>query len=599
MDKTTDYGSMKYPETPVNLPANQSEAAYGSDVMADVISDMGFKHIFVLPGSSFRGLHDSLVNHRRNQNPEMIMCNHESIVVSMAHGYAKASGSTAAAVVHDLVGLMCATVSVFDAWVDRVPLVLFGGSGPQDPARRRPIDWTHTASMQCDLVKLYVKWTAEPVTLQATVDTMLRANKIASSKPCGPTYVSLDLGVQEDELPGDLVVPDASLERYRSPAPLAANADAIDQAVDMLLAADNLLIVGGRFGRDVGVSDVLTELVELSGAAYIEDRAVVCMPNMHPQNLNGDPDLRKTADLVVAIDCVDTATVLDAHNNDIRGRDGQKVIEMTLEHLNPNSWSNAGGPQAAVDLQIDCDPLHGMGQLIEALKVRLEGQDDQLKKIAARKDALAEAHAKLRQSQKDKWADSWDSIPINTGRLTHELYQAVKHKPWVLPVRNHRSFPEAMWEFEGSGQYLGADGGGGVGYGPGAAVGAALAYREQGKFPVAIMGDGDFQMGSGAIWTAVHYKIPLLIVINNNNSWGNDEFHQRNIARKRGRPVENAWIGQRMTEPATDYAAIVRGYGGWAEGPVEDPVDLADVFARAISEVEKGNVAVVDVRTAL
>jgi len=113
------------------------------------------------------------------------------------------------------------------------------------------------------------------------------------------------------------------------------------------------------------------------------------------------------------------------------------------------------------------------------------------------------------------------------------------------------------------------------------------------------MGDGDFQMGSGAIWTAVHYKIPLLLVINNNNSWGNDEFHQRNIARNRNRPVENAWIGQRMTEPATDYAAIVRGYGGWAEGPVEDPEDLAEVFKRAVAEVEKGNVAVVDVRTAL
>ena len=599
MDKTSDYASMKYPETPINLQANKSTAEFGSDVMADVISDMGFKHVFVLPGSSFRGLHDSLVNHLRNHDPEMIMCNHESIVVAMAHGYAKASGTTGLCVVHDLVGLMCASVSVFDAWVDRVPLLIFGGSGPQDPARRRPIDWTHTASMQCDLVEPFSKWTAEPITLQATVDTMLRANKIASSKPQGPAYVSLDLGVQEDPLPENIEIPSADLDRFQPPAPLAANDDAIEAAVDMLLAAENPLIVGGRFGRDVGTSEVLTELVELSGAAYIEDRAVVCMPNMHPQNINGDPTIRKESDLVIAIDCVDTSTVLDAHNKNIRGREGQKVIEMSLENLNPNSWSNAGGPQAAVDLQIDCEPLHGMGQLIAALKTRLEGQDAQLKKIAARKETLAEAHSKLRQAQKDKWKDSWDSIPISTGRLTHELYQAVKDKPWMLPVRNHRSFPEALWEFTESGQYLGADGGGGVGYGPGAAVGAALAYKKQEKFPVAIMGDGDFQMGSGAIWTAVHYKIPLLLVINNNNSWGNDEFHQRNIARKRGRPVENAWIGQRMAEPATDYAAMVRSFGGWAEGPVEDPADLAEVFTRAVKEVEAGKVAVVDVRTAL
>lgn len=595
MDNTKTYGSMKYPETPVNLTENKSRAEYGSDVMAEVISDMGFKHIFVLPGSSFRGLHDSLVNHLRNRNPEMIMCNHEAIVVSMAHGYAKATGSTAVCVVHDLVGLMCASVSVFDAWVDRVPLLIFGGSGPQDPARRRPIDWTHTAAMQCDLIKPFSKWTAEPVTLQATIDTMLRANKIASSKPCGPAYVSLDLGLQEQDLPDGLNIPDANLERFHPPAPMAANSEAIGTAVDMMLAADNPLIVGGRFGRDVGTSDVLAELVELSGAAYVEDRSIVCMPTDHPQNLNGDANIRSESDLILAIDCVDTTTAADAHNKDVRGRDGQSIIEMTLENLYPSSWSNVGGPQAAVDLVLECDPIEGMRQLIDRLRSR--SHDSQ--KIAARRETLAAAHKKLRRAQRDKWTKDWDTIPISAGRLTYELFQAVKDKPWILTVRNHRSFPEGLWEFTGSGQYLGADGGGGVGYGPGAAVGAALAYREQGKLPVSIMGDGDFQMGNGAVWTAVHYKIPLLIVINNNNSWGNDEFHQRNIANRRGRPVDNAWIGQRMVEPATDFAAIVRGYGGWAEGPIEDPGELAQIFSRAVTEVEKGNVAVVDVRTAL
>jgi len=298
-------------------------------------------------------------------------------------GHAKASGETATCVVHDLVGLMCASVSVFDAWIDRVPILMFGGSGPQDPARRRPIDWTHTASMQCDLIKPFSKWTAEPTTLQATVDTMLRANKIASSKPQGPTYVSLDLGIQEqDDLEG-LIIPDATLERFQPPAPMAANAEAIESAVDMLLAAENPLIVGGRFGRDVGVTEILAELVELSGAAYIEDRAVVCMPTFHPQNLNGDNELRKTADLVLAIDCVDTTTVMAAHNRDVRGRDGQKIIEMTLENLYPSSWSNAGGPQAAVDLVLECEPLYGMGQLIEALKLRSRKHGIQCRSVRA------------------------------------------------------------------------------------------------------------------------------------------------------------------------------------------------------------------------
>jgi len=599
MDKTADYGSMTYPETPINLPIKKSKAEYGSDLMADIISDLGFKHIFVLPGSSYRGLHDSLVNYHRNQEPEMIMCNHEAIVVAMAHGYAKALGGKAACVVHDLVGLMCATVSVFDAWVDRVPILIFGGSGPQDPARRRPIDWTHTASMQCDLVKPFTKWTTEPVTLQSAIDSMLKANKISTSAPNGPTYVSLDLGLQEDKIPKNVVIPQASDKRYQAPDPVAPNANNISYAVELLLAAENPLIVGGRFGRNSDTGEILIELVELTGASYVEDRAVVCIPTFHPQNLNGDTRIRQDADLILAIDCVDTATVANAHNKDLRGRKGQKIIEMSLENFMPNSWSNAGGPQAAVDLQIVCDPIQGVLELIIALKKQLKNEPSLLKRINKRKKKIEKEHKTLRKAQKDIWKNSWDSSPISTGRMTHDLFQAIKDKPWVLPVRNHRSFPEGLWEFTGSGQYLGADGGGGVGYGPAAAVGAALVYREQGKLPVAIMGDGDFQMGSGAIWTAVHYKIPILIVINNNNSWGNDEFHQRNIANKRQRPIENAWIGQRMTEPATDYATIVRGYGGWAEGPIENPAELTHVFNGAIAQVEKGNVAVVDVRMAL
>lgn len=599
MVEPVTYGSMNYPERPVNLSSNKPKAEYGSDAMAEMLSDMGFKHVFVLPGSSYRGLHDSLINHNRNQAPEMVMGNHESIVVAMAHGYSKASGETGLCIVHDLVGLMCASVSIFNAWVDRVPILVLGGSGPQDPARRRPIDWTHTASIQCDLVKPFTKWTAEPATQQAVIDSMLKAAKIAASEPQGPTYVSVDLGLQEDPIPDSLVMPSAQLPRYRAASPIPANPGLIEAAADMLLAADMPLIVGGRFGRHVGTTAILGALVEVSGAAYVEDRAVVCMPSMHPQNLNGDAGIRKQADVILAADCADTAAVADAHNKNLRGRDGQKIIEMTLENLSPNSWSNVGGPQAAVDVQIDCNPLLGIGQLTEALRARIDSDSAVAGKIAARKAALADRHQTLRQSQRDQWQDTWDDSPISGGRLVHELYQAVKGKPWVLAVRNHRSFPEGFWDFTASGQYLGADGGGGVGYGPGAAVGAALAYRGQGKLPVAIMGDGDFQMGNGAIWTAVHYKIPVLIVINNNNSWGNDEFHQLNIARKRGRPPENAWIGQRMAEPATDFAALVRGYGAWGHGPVADPGDLAAVFAGAIAEVEKGHVAVVDVRTAL
>ena len=146
---------------------------------------------------------------------------------------------------------------------------------------------------------------------------------------------------------------------------------------------------------------------------------------------------------------------------------------------------------------------------------------------------------------------------------------------------------------------MGADGGGGVGYNASAAVGSALALHRQGRFCVSLGGDGDYLMAPGCIWTAAHYRIPMLHVINNNATWGNDEVHQIEVAHNRHRPRENAWIGQAMRDPVIDFSDVARGFGAWAEGPVDDPDQLAPVLSRAVAEVENGRVAVVDVRTRL
>jgi acetolactate synthase-1/2/3 large subunit len=166
-------------------------------------------------------------------------------------------------------------------------------------------------------------------------------------------------------------------------------------------------------------------------------------------------------------------------------------------------------------------------------------------------------------------------------------------------MRNSASFPEGIFQFPGAGYYLGTNGGGGVGYGPGAMAGAAIACRDMGKFCVGLMGDGDFIMSAGAIWSAVHMRAPMLLVINNNTTWGNDEKHQMHVAEDRHRPMENAWIGQRMVDPDIDHATVARGYGAWAKGPIFDPAELAAAFKEAVAEVEKGRVAVVEVRTIL
>jgi acetolactate synthase-1/2/3 large subunit len=580
-----------YPEVPVKLPANAPAAEYGSDVIAELISSMGFEHVFLLPGSSFRGLHDSLVNHTRNTKPEMILCPTEFAAISAAHGYAKATGKPALCIIHDLVGLMLGCMSVFNAWCDQVPLLILGGSGPLDPNKRRLIDWTHSANSQSDLVKKFTKWTSEPPTLQATLDAIVRGHRVAGTAPYGPVYISIDQMVQEEKVPTGIVMPDPKHAMYAPPAPQAADAAAIEQTVDWLLAAKMPLIIGGRIGYYPETTAPLAELVELTGAAYLDDRNVACMATDHPQNLSGDNEIHKTADMILAIDCVDTEAAGG------KPRVGKRIVDLSFNTLFPSNWSNYGGALPPIDLQVPCVPLSGIAQLNAALRARLAGKVPA--EIATRKSELKARHDALRKKQREGWTERANNVPIERARLTDALYDAVKDKDWVITVRNNRGLDEGIFRLTGAGHYLGGDGGGGVGYATGAAVGAALAFRAQKRLCVALMGDGEFTIGSAAIWTAAHYRIPFLLVITNNTSWGNDEHHQIRVAKARNRPPENAWIGQRMIEPDIDFASLARSYGAWSEGPVTDPNTLTAVFKRAIAAVETGQPAVVDVRVQL
>lgn len=597
-------------EIPTNLPANQQEPEYGSDVMCDMLRKLDFDHVLLVPGSSFRGLHDSLVNYNRNNKPEIILCGAEEIAVHMAQGYAKVTGKPALVVLHNLVGLQHAVMGFYNAWVDRVPMLVLGGSGPADPANRRIIDWTHSANTQCEIVRPYTKWTDEPATLQASMDSIARAHRITQNHPQGPVYVSLDAGQQEDKVDGEIHLPDISLPHYQPASPQAATAEDVAAAADLLMAASCPLIFAGRVGRDPRTTPILSELVELTGAAYKDAGDNVSMPTAHPQNLTGgfgptrENEILKEADCVVGVDCPDLTGLLGGYAGARgvtadAGNTGRKVIDLSIKDSYIEHWSNLGGGMVPYDVQLSAEPIYGMGQLLAEVKRRVDGDSGYAAKAAERRAALAKRHKALRERQVAAARELFDNVPIAPARMIHEVWEAVKSKDWLLTLRNGRSWYEGIWDFPGSGRTFGTNGGGGVGYGPGGVIGSALAAREMGKFPVSIIGDGDFTMNPSAIWTAVHYKIPNLIVIHNNTSFGNDEEHQITLARHRDRPVENAWIGQRMAGPAVNYADIARGYGGWGAGPITDPAQLAGALTEAVAVVEKGGVALVEIRTAL
>ncbi len=602
-------------EAPINLPSNRADAEYGSDMIAELIGKLGHDYVFLTPGSSFRGLHDSLVNHTRNHKPTLILVAHEEMAIAMAQGYCKATGRPAMAILHDLVGVQHGLMAFYNAMADRQPVVVLGGSGPADPAHRRKTDWIHSANTQCDIVRDVTKWTDEPITLQSCLDSIARAQRIATSGPCAPTYVSVDVVVQEAEIPDGVSLPDVDAPRYRPTPPVAAPADQVDAAVDLLTEADWPLIFGGRIGYHEDATAPMVELVETLGAGYQDGHDIICIPSNHPQNLNASFGRTKAegeykamllgkADTVFCIDCLDISNNIGAYEGArgvgtaIAGK-AKKIIDLSLNELAVQHWSHIGGPIPPVDVQLLADSRHGLGQVLEALRRRAEGNPAWVGRAAERRAEIADMHEALRASQREAMKAKWDQTPIYLPRMTAELHDAVKDRNWLLVARNYRAWYDGIWEFDRAGRFLSNSIGGGIGYGAGGVIGSALAARDRGQLPVAIIGDGDFTMGPAALWTAAHYKIPILIVLHNNTSFGNDEEHQISLAHKRGRPDENAWIGQRMVGPEPDYCTIARGYGAWAEEPVRNPADLAEAFAKAVDVVEKGGVALVDVHTSL
>lgn len=580
-------------DQPIGLPDQRRPPAYVSDLVADVLRSLGVRYLPVNPGSSFRGLHDSVVNHGANEMPQILLCVHEEIAVSMAHTYSKATGEVGVAAVHDLVGLMHATMAVYDAWCDGTPVLLLGGGGPVDAANRRGIDWLHSASAQASLVRDYVKWDDEPMSATALMDGVVRGHALAASAPTGPVYVTLDMDLQEQPLEEIPALPDVS---RRAPiTTVSAPASEIDRAADLLVAADKVVIVAGSMGYDPAATPRLVELADLLGAACRDDWNAVAFPTAHPLNCSGDLGLLTGADvdLVLAIDTADPGTLTADCGPDTR------LIDLSLRHLRQRGWSNAGGAPVDVDVVLAAEPREGVAQLVAAVRTRVEREDaDAAQRRDRRRSAVTRAHEQLRVEQTERLHERWNETPIAPPRMVAEIWAAVQDRDWSLSLRNTRSWLDGIWQFSAAGQWLGSSGGGGVGHGPGAILGGALAARDRGQTSIAIIGDGDLQMGIGALWTAVHYRLPTLIVVNNNVSFYNDEIHQFEVAAARGRPQDNAWIGMRMTDPDVDFAMAARAYGAWAEGPITDPDALAPALRRALEQVDAGQVALLDVRTA-
>ncbi|HEV2187812.1 MAG TPA: thiamine pyrophosphate-binding protein [Stellaceae bacterium] len=566
--------------------ANETGDYWGSDVMALMLREIGLPYVALNPGASYRGLHDSLVNLLGNQAPQMLLCLHEEHAVAIAHGYAKVTGKPMGAIVHSNVGLMHATMAVFNAWCDRVPVVLLGATGPVAADKRRPwIDWIHTAADQGALVRNYTKWDDQPASVGAVPESVLRAHKIATTAPCGPVYVCFDAALQETRI-GDLP-PLPSAERFKAPAPAAPDPAALQAAADLLNTAARPVIMVGRSSRDEGAWARRVQLAEALDATVMTDpKTGSGFPTAHrlqgpPAGNQPSPEalaLLREADVVFSLDWVDLGGALKTAFGDDEIK--AKIILASLDHQLHNGWSMDYQGLPPADIHLAAAPDVAVAALLPLLNPRPQ-------RAAAAPSVPAETPPA---------APPGAMVDVITPvSLAVALRDAVGSRQTCV-IRTPLAWGGHAWETAHPLDLLGGDGGGGIGGGPGMAVGAALALRGSGRLPIAVLGDGDTLMGITALWTAVHYRIPVMIVVANNNSFFNDELHQDRMARQRNRPVGNRWIGQRIADPEPDIATLARGQGATGFGPVRDPGELVRSLRSAIDTVEAGGVALVDVR---
>jgi thiamine pyrophosphate-dependent acetolactate synthase large subunit-like protein len=569
----TDEGAIERPER-----SGGNAAGFGSDAVAETLRALDIPYIAVNPGASYRGLHDSLVNHLGNAQPQMLLCLHEETAVAIAHGWAKVTGRAMAAAVHSNVGLFHATMAIFNAWCDRMPVLVIGATGPVDAMKRRPwIDWIHTARDQGAIVRHYTKWDDQPASAGAACESIVRATWIANTVPQGPTYVVLDAEMQEAKLQAPIAIPDVA--RLAPPVAGGVSPAVLDEALRLIKAAKAPVILAGRASRRIEAWNARVGLAEAIKARVLTDIKVgASFPTDHPLHA-GDPvmlvpggeaaNVLANADLVISFDWVDLGGAL--HSAGVKP--SAKVIQITADQQIHNGWSMDYQALAPVDLFIGCDPDETAIALAKAM--------------AAKPAARLQPRAPAVLPPEDK-SLSVEHLAMGLRRALGEREVALTH----LPL----SWNGGWWPLRHPLDFLGSDGGGGIGGGPGISVGAALALKGSGRMPVAICGDGDFLMGSTAIWTAVHYRIPILFVIANNRSFFNDELHQERVARMRDRPVENRWIGQRMADPEIDIAEMAHAQGAKGFGPVRTLGEMEEAFMQAIAAVEAGEVAVVDVR---
>ena len=578
-----------------------SKAEYGSDVIVDMLRALDVEYVALNPGASYRGLHDSMVNYGENTRPETILCNHEGIAIAIAHGYGRAAGKPMAAAVHNIVGLLHGTNAMFNAWLDRAGMLVLGGTGPMAVEQRRPwIDWIHTALVQGNAVRDFVKWDDQPASVPSIMDSLLRAHQLASAEPKGPVYICFDAALQEQRLDAPISLPDVS--QYLKPSRVQADPEALDRAAELLVGAAQPVAVVDYLGKAPQAVQGLVRLAEALALPVIDMGNLFNFPSRHAMNLTGAAgELLAEADVVLSLDVFDLQQALSTVNrvtriaSDIIPASAQ-VIDISLRQYAVRSWVSDFGKLYPVDLPITADTALAVPALADLCLRKLAEHPERTSAIQQRAARLEARHDALAQTALEAARQSAGERPISTSFLAQQAWEVVQGYDWVLTDNDLRGWTRHLWDITEPYQYHSSRGG--LGYGIARSLGVALANRGTDRLCIDFQADGDALFSPSALWTAAHHQIPLLVIMYNNRSYYNDEEHQADVARTRGRSVENRVVGIRIENPEVDFASMAKAFGVYGEGPIERPEDLKPALERAARVVtEERRCALVDVVT--
>jgi acetolactate synthase-1/2/3 large subunit len=557
-----------------------------SDFMLDVIKSLGFEYVAANPGSSFEGLHESIINYGENRMPELLTCCHEESAVAMAHGYAKIEGRPMLAIVHGNIGLQHASMAIYNAYADRVPVFIIAGNWRDAGSRANGVNSYHSAQDMALIVRDSVKWDDEPGSVAAFAESMVRAYKIAMTPPMEPVLIVLDHDMQERALPAPPRIP-----RLTMPAPPVGDPNAVREAARLLVAAENPRINAGRMARTPEGVTRLVELGELLQAPVNGGGDRVNFPSRHPLAGNGGA---AAADVILNLEVQGgggpgfIATQRNANTKTINISSLELFIKSNLQDFQHM-------PDA--DIAMGADSEATLPLLIEEVKRQLT--PDRKRALQERGAKITEVHQQARSAAMETAAYGWDSSPVSLARLCAELWAQIQSEDWSLVSWQGfiSGWPGRLWNIDKHYHYIGGQGAGAMGYGAPAAVGAALANRKHGRLSINIQTDGDLNYAPGVLWTACHHQIPLLTVMHNNRAYHQEVMFIQQMSTRRNRGGDRAHIGTTIKDPNIDYAKMAQAYGMYGEGPISNPKDLAPAIKRALERVKKGEPALLDVVT--